>query len=61
MSLFLTTFLIIAIVIALMAVGVMFGRGAIKGSCGVVNNGGACICTQKCEKRRRLEAMAKSE
>lgn len=58
MSLFLTTFLIIAIVIALMAVGVMFGRGAIKGSCGGVNNGGACICTQKCEKRRRLEAMA---
>lgn len=61
MSLFLTTFLIIAIVIALMAVGVMFGRGAIKGSCGGVNNGGACICTQKCEKRRRLEAMAKTE
>jgi uncharacterized protein len=61
MSLFLTTFLIIAIVIALMAVGVMFGRGAIKGSCGGVNNGGACICTQKCEKRRRLEAMAESE
>lgn len=61
MSLFLTTFLIIAIVIALMAVGVMFGRGAIKGSCGGVNNGGDCICTQKCEKRRRLEAMAKTE
>ena len=61
MSLFLTTFLIIAIVIALMAVGVMFGRGAIKGSCGGVNNGGACICTQKCEKRRRLEAMAEGE
>ncbi len=61
MSLFLTTFLIIAIVIALMAVGVIFGRGAIKGSCGGVNNGGACICTQKCEKRRRLEAMAEGE
>ena len=61
MSLFLTTFLIIAIVIALMAVGVMFGRGAIKGSCGGVNNGGACICTQKCEKRRRLEAMVEGE
>ncbi len=61
MSLFLTTFLIIAIVIALMAVGVMFGRGAIKGSCGGVNNGGACICTQKCEKRRKLEAMAESK
>ena len=61
MSLFLTTFLIIGIVIALMAVGVMFGRGAIKGSCGGVNNGGACICTQKCEKRRKLEAMAQGK
>jgi hypothetical protein len=61
MSLFLTSFVIIGIVIALMAVGVMFGRGAIKGSCGGVNNGGACICTQKCEKRRKLEAMAQSE
>ena len=61
MSLFLTTFVIIGIVIALMAVGVMFGRGAIKGSCGGVNNGGACICTQKCEKRRKLEAMAQGK
>jgi hypothetical protein len=61
MSLFLTTFVIIGIVIALMAVGVMFGRGAIKGSCGGVNNGGACICTQKCEKRKKLEAMAESK
>jgi hypothetical protein len=39
----------------MMAVGVMFGRGAIKGSCGGVNNGGECICTKKCEKRRKLE------
>jgi hypothetical protein len=39
-----------------MSVGVIFGRGAIKGSCGGVNNGGACICTQKCAKRRRLDA-----
>ena len=61
MALFLTTFFIIAVVIALMAVGVMFGRGAIKGSCGGVNNGGECLCTQKCEKRRKLEAMAQSQ
>lgn len=62
MTLFLTTFLIIGIVIALMAVGVMFGRGAIKGSCGGVNNGGECICTKKCEKRRKLEeAVAQGE
>ena len=62
MTLFLTTFLIIAVVIARMAVGVMFGRGAIKGSCGGVNNGGECICTKKCEKRRKLEeAVAQSD
>lgn len=57
MTLFLTTFVIFAVIVALMAVGVMFGRGAIKGSCGGVNNGGACLCTQKCEKRRKLEAV----
>lgn len=56
MTLFLITFGIIAAVIALMSVGVMFGRDAIKGTCGGVNNGGECICTQKCEKRRKLEA-----
>lgn len=61
MALFLTTFVIIAVVVTLMAVGVIFGRSAIKGSCGGVNNGGACICTQKCEKRRKLEAMAQGE
>jgi hypothetical protein len=60
MTLFLVTFLIIAVVIALMAIGVMFGRGAIKGSCGGVNNGGECLCTQKCEKRRKPEAMAQN-
>lgn len=60
MTLFLVTFLIIGIVIVLMAIGVMFGRGAIKGSCGGVNNGGECLCTQKCEKRRKLEAMVQN-
>jgi len=58
MTLFFVTFAIIAVVIALMAIGVMFGRGAIKGTCGGVNNGGECLCTQKCEKRRKLEAAA---
>ncbi len=61
MTLFVTTFFIIAVVIALMAIGVMFGRGAIKGSCGGVNKGGACICATKCEKRRKLDAMAQNQ
>lgn len=60
MTLFFITFAIIAVVIALMAIGVMFGREAIKGTCGGVNNGGECLCTQKCEKRRKLEAMAET-
>lgn len=62
MTTFFITFAAIAIMICLMAVGVMFGRKAIKGSCGGVNNGGECICVQKCEKRRKLEAaMAAKE
>lgn len=39
MTLFLITFAVIAAVIFFMAIGVMFGRGAIKGTCGGVNNG----------------------
>lgn len=61
MTLFLITFAIIAVVIAFMAIGVIFGRGAIKGTCGGVSNGGECICTQKCEKRRKMEAVANNQ
>ncbi|SMF94556.1 hypothetical protein SAMN02949497_1875 [Methylomagnum ishizawai] len=54
MAIFLVTFVIIAVVIALMAVGVMFGRAAIKGSCGGVNSD--CVCVTKCDKRLQWEA-----
>lgn len=56
MSLFLTTFGIIALIILMMAVGVIFGRNALKGSCGGLN-GGDCPCTKKCDKRLRLESL----
>jgi hypothetical protein len=57
MTMFLITFGAMAIVFLLMAVGVIFGRQAIKGSCGGLN-GSNCICTQKCEKRLKAEAAA---
>lgn len=53
MTLFLVSFAVIAIVIFIMAIGVMFGRQAIKGSCGGL--GGDCVCQEKCEKRRKGE------
>ena len=55
MTLFLITFAAIAIVIVIMSVGVMFGRNAIRGSCG---GPGAsdCVCVEKCDKRRKFEA-----
>lgn len=46
------------IVIAIMAVGVIFGRNAIKGSCGGADKGD-CVCVKKCDKRKRLEAEGK--
>jgi hypothetical protein len=53
MAYFLATFLFMLIVIAIMAVGVIFGRHAIKGSCGGTGN---CVCEEKCDKRKKLEA-----
>jgi uncharacterized protein len=55
MNYFLATFALMLIVIALMAIGVMFGRRAIKGSCGGLNTG-SCACVEKCPKRKKLEA-----
>lgn len=55
MTLFLITFAAIAVVIAIMSVGVVFGRHAIKGSCG--GPGAAdCVCVEKCDKRKKIEA-----
>ncbi|GJM14369.1 MAG: hypothetical protein DHS20C12_27720 [Pseudohongiella sp.] len=35
---FLITFLVIAVVIAIMSIGVLFGRKPVQGSCGGLNN-----------------------
>ncbi|MBF6649015.1 MULTISPECIES: (Na+)-NQR maturation NqrM [unclassified Methylobacter] len=58
MTYFLVTFVFMLVVIAIMAIGVIFGRKAIKGSCGGANNGN-CICVEKCDKRKKLEAEGK--
>jgi len=53
MTLFFLTLMLMLIVVAVMAVGVAFGRDSIKGSCGGVNNGN-CVCLRKCAKKRQL-------
>ncbi|MFN3919618.1 MAG: DUF539 domain-containing protein [Methylohalobius sp.] len=45
MTVFLMTFAVIAVVVGMMAIGVLFGRPAIKGSCGGVG-GSKCWCAQ---------------
>jgi len=54
---FLATFGFMLIVVVIMAVGVIFGRRAIKGSCGGTGNG-ECVCVEKCDKKKKREAEA---
>ncbi len=53
---FLVTFAFMLIVITIMAIGVIFGRRAIKGSCGGASNG-SCICVEKCDKKKKKEVV----
>jgi hypothetical protein len=59
MSYFLVTFVFMLIVIGIMAIGVIFGRRAIKGSCGGVNKND-CVCVEKCDKRKKMEAEGRT-
>ncbi|MDT8406642.1 MAG: (Na+)-NQR maturation NqrM [Methylococcales bacterium] len=54
MMIVLITFAAFVAVMAMMAVGVIFGRQAIKGSCG--GTGANCVCVKKCDKRKAIEA-----
>jgi hypothetical protein len=60
MMYFLATFAVMLVVIGIMAIGVIFGRQAIKGSCGGSDKGD-CVCTEKCDKRKKQEAEELSD
>ncbi len=51
MTLFLISFIVFAVVMFGMAIGLMFGRGSLRGSCGGLNNE-SCLCARPCDKKR---------
>ncbi|WP_297807840.1 (Na+)-NQR maturation NqrM [uncultured Methylophaga sp.] len=60
MTTFIAAFVLLLLIVAGMAVGVLFGRSSIKGSCGGLNQvglsgscGGACSAQEKEECARR--------
>jgi len=65
MEMFLITFGVIVLLILLMAVGVIFGRKPIAGSCGgykALDLDCAAGCKEPCEKRlARMKAQAEAE
>ena len=58
MQIFVITFIVFAVAVLAMAVGVLLGRHSIKGSCGGLNSiqglEGACeACTEPCEQKKK--------
>ncbi len=57
MQVFIITFLLMLIVVAIMAIGYIFQKKKIKGSCGGISDLGlekVCDCDEPCDKRKEL-------
>jgi len=57
MDIFIITFLLMIIVVAIMAIGYIFQKKKIKGSCGGISDLGlekVCDCDEPCDKRKEL-------
>jgi len=68
MQTFIMAFLLMIVVVAIMAIGYIFQKKKIKGSCGGISDLGlekVCDCDEPCDKRkelmRRLEKQKKEE
>lgn len=63
MTIFIITFIIMALAVVGMAVGVLAGRKPIKGSCGGLNTipGIECACSTPCEKRKQILELTRAE
>ena len=61
MSTLFASFIVLALAVAAMAVGVIFGRSPIRGSCGGVAGGGCAVCGGQCERRASRDEGANGE
>lgn len=62
MTTFLTTFIVFLLVIAAMAVGYIFQKKTVSGSCGGLGSVGVdkvCNCPEPCDARKKREAKEK--
>ena len=50
MTTFVASFIVLAVCVAALALGVLLGRPPLRGSCGGLNN---CDCTRPCPRRRK--------
>ncbi len=51
MTTLVASFVVLLLAVAAMAVGVLFGRAPIRGSCGGVAGAGCAACSGRCERR----------